>query len=35
MEIERDVIVDGLKNIWERHWQKIEKSLDLWANLDE
>ena len=33
MEIERDVIVDGLKNISERNWQKIEKSLDLWANL--
>ena len=33
IEIERDIIADGLKNIWERHWQKIEKSLDLWANL--
>ena len=35
MEIEWRYYCRWIENYLERHWQKIEKSLDLWANLDD
>ena len=34
-EIEPCIIVEGLKEIWQRHWQNLEKSMELWVKLDE
>lgn len=28
-EIEKDLVIEGLKDIWRRHWQKLEKNMDL------
>jgi hypothetical protein len=34
-EIKESVVIEGLESIWNRHWEKIERHLDLWEKLDE
>ena len=34
-EIKESEVIEGLESIWNRHWEKIERNLDLWEKLDD